>query len=111
MRIGSPRELLVEEARLAMTPDSALALQKLGYECAIEAGSDIVAKVRPPEKSEIARLSSNKTLISFFYPAQNKDLLEQAKEKGANIVAMDMVPRISRAQKMDALFVYLDFAD
>ena len=43
------------------------------------------------------------TLVSFFYPAQNEALLEQAKQIGANIIAMDMVPRISRAQKMDAL--------
>ncbi|ANM13263.1 NAD(P)(+) transhydrogenase (AB-specific) subunit alpha (plasmid) [Rhizobium sp. N541] len=115
-----------------MTPDSATQLQKLGYQCAIETGAgkpagfsddayraagvtvvdsaetlfasaDVIAKVRPPESSEVARLSSGKTLISFFYPAQNKDLLDQAKSTGANVIAMDMVPRISRAQKMDAL--------
>ena len=132
MKIGTPRELYEGEARVGMTPDSAQALQKLGNDCIVEAGagkaagfsddayraagvtvvdsanalyagSDIIAKVRPPETSEIDRLSSDKTLISFFYPAQNKDLLEQAKEKGANVIAMDMVPRISRAQKMDAL--------
>ena len=62
-----------------------------------------MAKVRPPVDAEVARLKSGKTLISFFYPAQNKDLLEAAKATGANVIAMDMVPRISRAQKMDAL--------
>ena len=132
LKIGTPKELYEGEARVGMTPDSAQALQKLGYDCIVEtgagkaagfsddayraagvtivdsadalyAGADIIAKVRPPETSEIDRLSSDKTLISFFYPAQNKDLLEQAKEKGANVIAMDMVPRISRAQKMDAL--------
>ncbi|PDV87039.1 NAD(P)(+) transhydrogenase (Re/Si-specific) subunit alpha [Rhizobium sp. H4] len=132
MLIGSPRERLEGEARVAMTPDSATQLQKLGYQCAIETGAgklagfsddayraagvtvvdsaetlfasaDVIAKVRPPESSEVARLSSGKTLISFFYPAQNKDLLDQAKSTGANVIAMDMVPRISRAQKMDAL--------
>ncbi len=132
MKIGSPRELFAGEARVAMTPDSAVQLKKLGYDCMIEsgagkaagfsdeayravgvevvegaealyAGADVIAKVRPPEATEVDRLSSGKTLISFFYPAQNKDLLEQAKEKGANVIAMDMVPRISRAQKMDAL--------
>ncbi|WP_049731378.1 Re/Si-specific NAD(P)(+) transhydrogenase subunit alpha [Rhizobium ecuadorense] len=132
MLIGSPRERLEGEARVAMTPDSATQLQKLGYQCAIETGAgklagfpddayraagvtvvdsaetlfanaDVIAKVRPPESSEVARLSSGKTLISFFYPAQNKDLLDQAKATGANVIAMDMVPRISRAQKMDAL--------
>ena len=132
MKIGTPRERFAGEARVAMTPDSALQLQKLGYECLLEAGagkaagfsddtyraagvtvvdtaealfaqSDVIAKVRPPETEELARLSPGKTLISFFYPAQNKDLLEQAKDVGANVIAMDMVPRISRAQKMDAL--------
>ncbi|SMC44351.1 Re/Si-specific NAD(P)(+) transhydrogenase subunit alpha [Rhizobium sp. RU36D] len=132
MKIGSPREIFAGEARVAMTPDSATQLKKLGYDCAIETGAglaagfsddayraagvevapsaedlwasvDVIAKVRPPEPSEVSRLSAGKTLISFFYPAQNKDLLEQAKGTGANVIAMDMVPRISRAQKMDAL--------
>lgn len=132
LKIGTPKEIYEGEARVGMTPDSALALQKLGYECVIESGagkaagftddayraagvtvaesadalyaqSDVIAKVRPPENGEVARLSADKTLISFFYPAQNKDLLEQAKASGANVIAMDMVPRISRAQKMDAL--------
>ncbi len=132
LKIGSPRETYGGEARVAMTPDSATQLQKLGYECVIESGAgkaaglsddayraagvtvvetaaalfetaDIIAKVRPPEASEVDRLGPGKTLISFFYPAQNMALLEQAKAKGATVVAMDMVPRISRAQKMDAL--------
>ncbi len=132
LKIGSPREIYAGEARVAMTPDSATQLQKLGYECVIESGAgkaaglsddayraagvtvvetaaalfetaDIIAKVRPPETSEVDRLGPGKTLISFFYPAQNSALLEQAKAKGATVVAMDMVPRISRAQKMDAL--------
>jgi NAD(P) transhydrogenase subunit alpha len=132
LKIGSPRELFAGEARVAMTPDSALQLKKLGYDCIIESGAgkaagfsddayrvagvevvegaealyasaDVIAKVRPPETVEVERLSSGKTLISFFYPAQNKELLERAREKGANVIAMDMVPRISRAQKMDAL--------
>ncbi|WP_159950299.1 Re/Si-specific NAD(P)(+) transhydrogenase subunit alpha [Rhizobium sp. 18065] len=132
MKIGSPREIYGGEARVAMTPDSAVQLQKLGYDCSIETGAgkaagfsddayravgvtvvedagalfstvDVIAKVRPPQTAEVDRLSPGKTLISFFYPAQNTDLLEQAKSTGANVIAMDMVPRISRAQKMDAL--------
>ena len=132
MRVGTPKELFAGEARVAMTPDSALQLQKLGFECLLEKGTgekagysdeaykaagvtivdtaaklytqaDVIAKVRPPEAVEVKRLTKDKTLISFFYPAQNKELLEQAKEKGASVIAMDMVPRISRAQKMDAL--------
>jgi NAD(P) transhydrogenase subunit alpha len=115
-----------------MTPDSAAQLQKLGYDCVIEAGAgaaagfsdaayeaagvevvktaaalwkaaDIVAKVRPPTEAEAKRLTKGQTLISFFWPGQNEALMELAKSKGANVIAMDMVPRISRAQKMDAL--------
>ncbi|WP_413876197.1 Re/Si-specific NAD(P)(+) transhydrogenase subunit alpha [Albidovulum sp.] len=132
MKIGAPKETFEGEARVAMTPDSAVQLKKLGHDCFIEAGAgakagfsdaayaaagvtvvktaaalfkevDVVAKVRPPVETELKRLGKGQTLISFFYPAQNKDLLELAKTQGATVVAMDMVPRISRAQKMDAL--------
>ena len=120
------------EARVAMTPDSARALQKLGHECAIETGAgdkagfkdadyeaagveiiktgaqlykaaDIVAKVRPPTETEAKRLRKDQTLISFFWPAANEELMNLVASKGATAIAMDMVPRISRAQKMDAL--------
>ena len=132
MKIGTPREMFDGEARVAMTPDSARELRKLGHVALIETGAgraagfsddayraagvevvssaqdlwaacDIIVKVRPAGVVELERLSSGKTLISFFYPAQNKDLLERASATGANVIAMDMVPRISRAQKMDAL--------
>jgi H+-translocating NAD(P) transhydrogenase subunit alpha len=132
MKIGVPKEVSAGEARVALTPDSATQLQKLGYECLIETGAgkaagfadeayraagvtvvetaealaaaaDVIAKVRPPESAEIAGMESGKTLISFFYPAQNVALLDEARARGVNVIAMDMVPRISRAQKMDAL--------
>ncbi|SFK49564.1 Re/Si-specific NAD(P)(+) transhydrogenase subunit alpha [Shimia haliotis] len=132
MKIGTPKEVFDGENRVAMTPDSAKQLMKLGYECAIEAGAganagftdasyedagveviktaaglwkacDIVAKVRQPDATELKRLTSDKTLISFFNPAGNEEGMEAAKAKGANVIAMEMVPRISRAQKMDAL--------
>jgi NAD(P) transhydrogenase subunit alpha len=132
LRIGCPKESFVGEARVAMTPDSAILLLKLGHECLIEAGAglasgfedeaysaagvsivagmeelyrqaDVIAKVRPPEPGEVECLRSGQTLICLFYPAQNKDLLDRAQRRGANVIAMDMVPRISRAQKMDAL--------
>lgn len=115
-----------------MTPESARMLQKLGYDCAIEAGAgvaagfmdeayaeagvevvhgaealwrgaDVIAKVRPPSDAEVGMLTADKLLISFFWPAQNGDLMQAAANKGASVIAMDMVPRISRAQKMDAL--------
>jgi NAD(P) transhydrogenase subunit alpha len=115
-----------------MTPDSAAALAKLGHTCAIQSGAgvkagfsdaaysaagvevlntaadvikaaDVLVKVRGPDAKEAAALRAGQTLISFFWPAQNPELLETVKATGATVVAMDMVPRISRAQKMDAL--------
>ena len=132
MKIGTPKEVLKGENRVAMTPDSALQLQKLGYDCAIETGAgdnagfkdadyeaagveiiktpaalwkaaDIVAKVRVPTETELKRLRKDQTLITFFNPGGNEEGLELAKSKGATVIAMEMVPRISRAQKMDAL--------
>jgi len=132
MKIGVPKEIFAGEARVAMTPQSATVLQKLGYDCVIEAGAgaaanfsdadyrdagvkvvktaaalwkavDIVIKVRAPEPIEVKRFTKGQALISFIWPAQNAELLESLKEKGVIALAMDMVPRISRAQKMDAL--------
>ena len=65
--------------------------------------SDIIMKVRGPEDDEAARLRAGKTLISFLWPAQNPELLDRLTASGATVLAMDSVPRISRAQKMDAL--------
>jgi len=65
--------------------------------------SDIVLKVRAPEGGEASQLRSDQTLISFLWPAQNPDLLKQLTDTGATVMAMDSVPRISRAQKVDAL--------
>ena len=67
--------------------------------------SDIVLKVRGPELNgeEINLLKKGQILISFLWPAQNPDLLKKLAEKKVTAMAMDMVPRISRAQKMDAL--------
>ena len=71
--------------------------------------SDIILKVRAPEtnpatgQNEIDLLRSGQVLISFLWPAQNPDMLKTLSAKGVTTLAMDMVPRISRAQKMDAL--------
>ncbi len=132
MKIGAPSETFEGEARVAMTPQSAQQLQKLGYEVLVQSGAgakakfddsayadagvivvdsakalhdqaDIILKVRAPEGGELDLLRSGQTLISFIWPAQNEDLLNTLKDKGVTALAMDMVPRISRAQKMDAL--------
>lgn len=132
MRIGTPRETLEGEARVAMTPDSARQIAKLGHECVIEAGAgersgfsdadyrsagvevvasagelwtaaDIVAKVRPPTGAEMQNLREGRTLICLFDTGENAAGLETAAKARASVIAMEMVPRISRAQKMDAL--------
>ena len=132
MKIGTPKEIYAGERRVAMTPDSAQALKKLGHECVIETGAgleagfddaaykaagvtvvktaaalwkaaDVVAKVRAPNDAEMKRLRKDQTLISFFSPVADEEKMGQAATKGATVVAMEMIPRISRAQKMDAL--------
>ena len=132
MKVGALKETRPGEARVALTPDSATQIQKLGHDCFVQAGAgvaagfsddlyvkagvtvvadaaalceaaDVVIKVREPETDEIAMLREGQTLISFFWPAQNAEMLEAANARGATVIAMDMVPRISRAQKMDAL--------
>ncbi len=69
--------------------------------------SDIVFKVNAPivndEVDEIAQLNDGATLVSFIWPAQNPELMEQLSSKNINVLAMDAVPRISRAQALDAL--------
>ena len=71
--------------------------------------SDIILKVRGPENSsgfksgEISLLKENQILISFLWPGQNPELLKKLEKKNVTALAMDMIPRISRAQKMDAL--------
>jgi NAD(P) transhydrogenase subunit alpha len=132
LKIGTLKEIFEGEQRVALTPESAFQLQKLGHECVIEKGAglaagfsdaeyklagvsiapsaaavtkacEIITKVRPPNSNELKRLSDSKTLISFFDPGSDASLIELARSQGASIIAMDMVPRISRAQKMDAL--------
>ena len=132
MIIGSPTERSSSEARVALTPESAKQLQKLGHDCVIQKGAgakagfsdedyaeagvkvvstakavwegaDVIIKVLGPHKAELKYLNKSKTLISFFWPAQNSELLNAVNKTGATVLAMDMVPRISRAQKMDAL--------
>jgi NAD(P) transhydrogenase subunit alpha len=132
MKIGVPKEIHAGEKRVATTPEVAQQLQKLGFEVSVESGagalanftdeayaeagcsiaqsadalwgdSDIILKVRGPDAQEAARLNGDKTLISFLWPAQNPELLQTLTDSGATVMAMDSVPRISRAQKMDAL--------
>ncbi|MDR7342518.1 NAD(P) transhydrogenase subunit alpha [Pantoea alhagi] len=130
MLIGVPKERLPNEARVAATPKTVEQLLKLGFSVTIEqqagiaasftdsayqqAGAtlvdrqqalqaDIVLKVNAPDDEEIALLREGSTLVSFIWPAQNPQLMEKLAARKVNVMAMDAVPRISRAQSLDAL--------
>jgi len=138
MRIGVPREIEEGEKRVALTPEVATQLQKLGFTLAIETqagaaanfddeeyrkvgveivedprdiwhNSDIILHVRPPGPHPelgffgVELMKPGQTLISFLYPALNPELLQALADRGVTALAVDSVPRISRAQKMDAL--------
>lgn len=130
MLIGIPKESLRGETRVAATPDTVGKLIKLGFEVAVQSNagadasfddaaytaagakvvrgrevwnSDIIYKVNAPNKDEIDLLKEGQTLVSFIRPAQNPELVEALNAKKVNVLAMDMVPRISRAQALDAL--------
>lgn len=137
MLIGVPKESFPGEQRVALTPETAAHIQKLGYDIAVESGAgaaanfsdesykeagvsivadakalwaeaDILMKVRAPGEhphlgSEVNLLKKGAVLMSFIWPAQNEALMKLLAEQGVTVLAMDSVPRISRAQKLDAL--------
>jgi len=130
MLIGIPKERLPNESRVAATPQTVGQLIKLGFNVTVEhdaglgasfdddsyvaAGatlsdsqqvwqSDIVFKVNAPDDDEIALTREGSTLVSFIWPAQNPTLLEKLAARRVTVMAMDSVPRISRAQSLDAL--------
>ena len=131
MRIGIPGEIQENENRVAATPDTVAKLIKLGFDVVIESGagvrasfendayeqagaevianrnevfcSDIVLKVNPPADDEIDALKEGATLACFIWPGQNQPLLEKLSHRNINVLSMDCVPRISRAQSLDAL--------
>lgn len=130
--VGVPRESYPNEKRVALTPTNVALLKKKGFSTVLVethaganaqyldeqylasgatltsreevfATSDIMLKVRPPQIQEIEHLKKGSSLISFLYPAQNKALVESMAANGLTSFAMDMIPRISRAQVFDAL--------
>lgn len=130
MRIGIPRESKPGETLVAATPATAAQLVKLGYEVVVEAGaggsadqpdsayadagitvgdagavwsSDVVAKVNAPSDDEIARLEPGAVIVSMMAPARSPELLEKLQAAGVTALALDAVPRISRAQALDVL--------
>lgn len=132
VKVGIPKEIYPGERRVATTPDVAERIMKLGFQVAVESGagdqcdisdedyravgceivssaqelwsgSDLIFKVRAPGANEVGFLREGKTLVSFIWPAQNPDLMQRLAATKASVLAMDAVPRISRAQKLDAL--------
>jgi NAD(P) transhydrogenase subunit alpha len=130
MKIGIPKESVAGETRVAATPNTVKQLKKLGFDIVVESGaggkasfpdeayteagadvadgktvwqSDLIYKVNPPNDEEIAKVKDGATLVSYIYPGLNPDLVKRLSARKINVLAMDMVPRISRAQSLDAL--------
>jgi NAD(P) transhydrogenase subunit alpha len=130
MKIGVLKEIKDNEKRVAITPNIVTKIKKLGYDILVENDlglksnfynsqyidngaevvskdevykCDLILKINKPSEDEVLQLSGSQTLVSFFSPALNTNLLEVCKKDKINILSMDSVPRISRAQKMDAL--------
>jgi H+-translocating NAD(P) transhydrogenase subunit alpha len=130
--IGIPKETFAGEKRVATAPEVVSKLIKLGFAVTVESGagndasffddayaeagakiaksaaevwssSDIVFKVRAPDPGEVALMKAGTTLVSFIWPAQNPELMKSLAAHKVTVLAMDSVPRVSRAQKLDAL--------
>jgi len=130
VRIGVTRETKPGETRVSATPKTVDQLRKLGYDVVVEAGAgaaadfaddafveagatigsvadawgaDVVFTVNAPDDAEIAQLAAGTTLVSLLSPALNPELVDKLVAQGVTALAMDAVPRISRAQSLDVL--------
>lgn len=133
LSVGVPKEIYPGERRVAITPVNVALLLKKGYskvlvergagaaaefpdEAYVKAGAtlvdsprdvwsaaDVVLKVRGPSMSEVDAIKEHQTVISFLQPAQNRELVQKLADKKATSFAMELIPRISRAQVFDAL--------
>ena len=132
MKIGIPKELRQGENRVALSPEVTKSLASSGFSVHIESGaginsyfsdddyrnsgaviesgsdaiysgSDVVIKVNAPDAAEIAKMKKGSVLISFMWAVTNPELVSNCEKAGITSFSMDAVPRISRAQKMDAL--------
>ena len=132
MIIGIPKEIHPDESRVAGTPKTVKRLIKQGFQVLVEkdaglsanytdsdyeiagaaisgslgelyARSNIILKVSPPDAEEVKKMARGTLLLSYLNPALNSDLLKSLASQGINAIAMDAIPRISRAQKMDVL--------
>ncbi len=130
MRIGVPRETAARERRVSAVPESVKRLRDLGYEVVVERGAgegagytdaayegagatlatredafacDVVTKVRPPSMDEIGLLSKGALLVSLLQPERAPELPEAIASRGGSSLALERIPRVSRAQKLDVL--------
>jgi H+-translocating NAD(P) transhydrogenase subunit alpha len=132
MRISVPCEVAPGESRVALAPDSAGRLVKLGVEVVVQQGAgaragfpdeaytavgahiapnaaaafdgvDVIAKVQPPTADEVGRIREGATLVSLMQPGRNAPLLAQLTSRKVSVLALELVPRITRAQSMDIL--------
>jgi len=132
MRVAIPAETAPDEGRVGATPKTVKRLIKQGFEVYVQSGAgekanysdlayqdagatvlptaneifdtaDIILKVQPITEGELAWMKSGQVMLSYLYPATNQSLLKKIADKGINAIAMDAIPRISRAQKMDVL--------
>ena len=132
MQIGVPKETWPGEVRAAMVPANASKLINQGFSVAVQsglgsasgysdaeyaevgatvsddrasllAGSDIVMAVRKPDVADVSSLKKGALYVSFLDPFNEKPLVESIAAQGATAISMEMVPRSTRAQKMDAL--------
>ena len=130
MLIGVPRETKPGERRVAATPATVVQLVKLGYDVLIESGAGepssftdaayreagasigstdqawgapVVFHVNAPDAAQVALLQPGAYLVSMLAPAQSPDLLQALADRGVTALAMEAVPRISRAQSLDVL--------
>ena len=131
--IGVPKEVFAGEKRVATVPEAVEKLIKLGFKVAVESGagegancsddsyrtagaevvegtaklwtmSDIIFKVGVPTADEVGLMHEGQALITFIWPAQNTELMQQLAARKVTVLAIDSLPRtLSRAQKMDAL--------
>jgi NAD(P) transhydrogenase subunit alpha len=127
MKLGVPKESAEGERRVAMVPEVVARLAKTGVEVVVEPGAgdgaripdeafteagatigspwdaDVVVKVQPPSQEEIGRLRRGGIFIGFLSPLTNPEIAEALESQGVTAFAMESIPRISRAQSMDAL--------
>lgn len=132
MKVGVPKEIAADERRVAVVPDAVASLLKAGLEVLVEAGAgerasyrdadyekagarivreaakllgeaDVILKVQKPAPAEVEKMREGALLICFLQPATNAELLKKLAARKITTFGMEAIPRISRAQKLDAL--------